>query len=146
MRELSRLLIAGTCALFLLAGCQPQYPNEKPVYKVSGIVMVDGQPAEMVQVTLHDEAGVDTNDPTFPSGFTDANGQVVISTHAHGDGAPVGNYRVTFMWGQVNPLSMNYGGPDKLKGRYSDVKNTPFTLQVSEQGPNDLGTVELTTQ
>jgi len=141
---LSRLVLAGTCALVLLAGCQPQYPDEKLVYKVSGVVLVDGQPAEAVQVTLHDDAGVDTNDPTFSSGFTDASGNIVVSTHANGDGAPAGSYRVTFMWGQVNPLSMNYGGPDKLKGRYSDVKTTPYTLQVSEQGPNDLGTIELT--
>lgn len=146
MNELSRLVIVGIGALVLLVGCQSQYPDEKPVYKISGTVLVDGQPAEGVQITLHDDAGVDTSDPTFSSGFTDANGKVVISTHAQGDGAPAGNYRVTLMWGQVNPLSMNYGGPDKLQGRYSDAKTTPFTLQVSAEGPNDLGSVELTTK
>jgi hypothetical protein len=138
-----------TCLTLLLlafVGCEKKYPDEKPVDPVTGTVLVDGTPQEGIQVTLHDDAGPDPSKPTYSTGYTDASGKLVISTYATGDGAPAGNYHPTFLWGQVNPISMSYGGPDKLKGRYSDASKSDIVLQVSERGPNDLGVVELTTK
>ena len=130
----------------VLAGCQQQRSGEKPVYRIGGVIRVDGVPQEGVQVILHDQAGIDTDQPTFPNGYTDAAGRPVISTYANGDGAPVGEYRVTFFWGQVNPLSMSYGGPDRLGGRYQDAAQSQVLLRVTGQGGNDLGVVDLTTR
>ena len=95
---------------------------------------------------LHDQAGLDPDNPTFPNGYTDDEGRPVISTYASGDGAPEGEYRVTFFWGQVNPLSMSYGGPDRLGGRYQDAAQSQVLLRVSGQDANDLGVVDLATR
>jgi len=131
-------------ALLVIAGCQKKYPDEQPVYPISGIVWVDGVPQEGIQVRLHRDEGADQSKPVFPAGFTDNQGNLVISTYANGDGAPAGSYHVTFMWGQINPLSMSYEGPDKLSGRYADPKKSTIVINVSEDAANDLGTVELT--
>ena len=37
----------------LTAGCGPKYPNEKQVFKVKGIITVDGAPVPEIQVALH---------------------------------------------------------------------------------------------
>lgn len=129
----------------VVAGCQQQRSGEKPVYRIGGVIRVDGVPQEGVQVILHDQAGLDVDNPTFPNGYTDAEGRPMISTYASGDGAPAGEYRVTFFWGQVNPLSMTYGGPDRLGGRYQDAEQSQVRLRVSGQDANDLGVVDLTT-
>ena len=129
-----------------LYGCQEPSRNEKPVYPVTGTVLVDGKPEASVQVTFHDVAGTDTKQPTFPTGMTDAEGKLTISTYAIGDGLPPGKYKLTFMWGKIDMLSMRYGGPDKLKKRYSDDKKSKFTIEVGEDATNDLGTIELKTK
>ncbi len=129
-----------------LAGCEKQYPNEKPVFPITGVVKIDGVPQEGIQVVFHDERGVDVKQPTFPTAFTDAQGNLIVSTYANGDGAPAGNYLLTFIWGQINPLSMSYGGPDKLQGRYADAEKSEFRLVVGEDVKNDLGVIDLSTQ
>jgi len=130
----------------MIAGCQKKYLDEKPVYRISGTVRVDGVPQEGIQIKLHRDMGSDKSSPTFPAGFTNDQGQVIISTYANGDGAPAGSYHVTFMWGQFNPVSMSYDGPDRLSGRYSDPKKSSIVLNIAEDAANDLGIVELTTQ
>lgn len=127
-------------------GCEKKYPNELPVYPVTGIVTVDGVPKEGLQISLHNKSGGDPTKPTFPSGYSEAGGKISISTYASGDGAPVGTYKVTILWGQVNPLSMSYSGPDKLNDRYTDPEKTELELTVTESKMNDMGTIALTTK
>ena len=139
---------AETCLMVLLAiaitGCGGKRSNEKQVFKIKGTVKVDGQPVGEIQVALHDTAGLDNKQPTYPQGFTDAEGNIRISTYTEGDGAPAGEYKVTFVWKQYNVMSRSFDGPDKLHNKYADPKTTPFTLSLGEGKPNDLGTVELT--
>jgi hypothetical protein len=118
--------------------------DEKPVFKVQGIVTVDGQPVPEIQVALHPVNPVNDNKPTFPQGFTDAEGKIRISTYAEGDGAPEGEYKVTFILQDYNIMGRTFSGPDKLKKKYADPKTTPFTLTLAPGKPNDLGKVELT--
>lgn len=139
-------LLALTLSSLAVTGCGDAHPNEKPVYKIKGTVTVDGKPESGVQVALHDVAGPDNNQPTYPQGFTDENGNLRISTYADGDGAPAGEYKVTFSWQEYNLISRNYSGPDKLKNRYSDPKKTPVAVKLGEDLPNDLGKVELTSK
>lgn len=128
-------------------GCGPKRnANEKQVFKIKGTVTVDGKPVPEIQVALHDKAGPDNKQPTYPQGFTDADGNIQISTYAQGDGAPAGDYNVTFSWQVLNVMSRSYSGPDKLNKKYSDPKTTPFSLTLGEGKPNDLGPVELTTK
>jgi len=132
-------------ALILSAGCgQPS--NEKAVFQIKGKVLVDGQPADQVQVVFHDVAGLDKASPTYPQGFTNPDGTLRISTYADGDGVPEGEYKVTFKQQEYNMLSRNFSGPDKLKEKYADPKTTPFALKVGPGQSNDLGNVELTTK
>lgn len=129
-----------------LVGCGPKYPNEKPVFKVLGTVTVDGAPVPEIQVGFHPVAGPDATHPTYPQGFTDAEGKIRISTYAEGDGAPEGEYKVTFVLQEYNVLGRNFSGPDKLQKKYADPKKTPFSINLGAGKPNDLGKVELTTK
>lgn len=69
-----------------------------------------------------------------------------LNTYEKGDGVPVGRYRLTFEWRQWNAVSMSYGGPDSLKGRYATPKASKIHFVVRESTPVDLGTVLLTTK
>jgi hypothetical protein len=127
-------------------GCGPKYPNEKAVYKIQGSVSVDGAAVPEIQVAMHPETPSNAKPPTFPQGFTDAEGKLRISTYAEGDGAPAGDYKVTFIHQEYNIMSRNFSGPDKLKKKYADPKTTPFSISIGEGKPNDLGKIELTTK
>ena len=146
--RIGRLLALSTVVLFVCGaiGCGDKHPNEKQVFKIKGIVTVDGKPQTDIQIALHDKAGPDNKQPTYPQGFTDAEGNIRISTYEEGDGAPAGDYNVTFGWQEFNLISRSYGGPDKLSKKYSDPKKTPFSVILGEGKPNDLGKVELTTK
>jgi 5-hydroxyisourate hydrolase-like protein (transthyretin family) len=133
------------CVTIATVGCG-KTSNEKAVYKVLGKIHVDGQPTDQVQIGLHDVAGLDKNSPTYPQGFSQPDGAIRLSTYADGDGAPEGEYKVTFKFQEYNLLSRSFSGPDKLKEKYVDPKTTPFTLKVGSGQTNDLGTVELTTK
>jgi 5-hydroxyisourate hydrolase-like protein (transthyretin family) len=109
-------------------------------------VTVDGKPQAGIQVALHDVAGLDTKQPTYPQGFTDEQGKVRISTYADGDGAPAGDYKVTFVWQEYNLVSRSYTGDDKLRKRWADPKTTPISIKLGEGQPNDLGQVQLSTK
>ena len=147
--SITHFFATATMAAFVLTtiGCsEKKYPNEKQVFKIKGTVTVDGTPTADIQVALHDKAGPDDKQPTYPQGFTDAEGNIRISTYEEGDGAPAGDYAVTFALQEFNLMSRAYGGPDKLNKKYSDPKTTPFSVSLGDGKPNDLGPVELTTK
>lgn len=133
-------------ACFGIPGCGDKHPNEKKVFKIKGTVTVDGKPVPEIQVKLIDVIGVDTKQPTYPQGFTDAEGKLRISTYEEGDGAPGGDYKVTFEHKEYNVMSRSWSGPDKLNNKYNDPKTTPFSISIGDGRPNDLGNVELTTK
>ena len=106
---------------------------------------MDGKPVEQMAVRCINVAGIDTQDPTESSTFTDAEGKFEIATYQSGDGVPVGSYVLTFQWGERNLISFQYGG-DKFNGKYSDPKTSTIKFDVQEGQPTDLGTIELTTK
>ena len=108
--------------------------------------MVDGQPANFLAVKANATAGVDQKAPTYSSAFTDAEGKFTLSTYETGDGIPAGQYTLTFNWGEMNMLTMAYGGVDKLKGKYSDPAKSEFKVDVGPDKPLDLGTFDLKTK
>lgn len=129
----------------MLLGCKEDN-NRKPTFPVTGTVHVDGKPAEAVRVEIYDVKGLDPKQPTYSSAFTDAEGKFALSTYENGDGVPEGEYALTYMWGKLNVMSMQYGGPDKLNNKYSDAKKTPFKIKVEAGKPTDLGVVDLKTR
>ncbi len=142
VRPLFLLLIAFG---HLCCACSKKQPDRKETFPVSGEVYVDGKPGGTIKVDLHDVKGVDTKQPTYSSAFTDDNGKFVVSTYEQGDGAPEGEYAVTFVWGQLNLMSMQYGGPDKLKGKYSDPAKSQFRVTVKKGQTANIGRVDLKT-
>ena len=145
---------ATSCLLFVClfaAGCgKPANPNDKPVFPVTGTVMVDGQPADGLRIDLHDVSiEPNPNNPianfTSSSAMTDKDGKFQVSTYNYGDGAPDGEYELTFLWGRINPHSMQYGGPDKLKGKFDARGEYSERLTVAGQAV-DLGVIELSTK
>ncbi len=130
----------------LVFGCQTRYPNEKRCIPVTGEVYVDGQPAAGVLVACHPAGGIDVNQPTVTQGITNAQGRFELTTYEAGDGAPLGEYRLTFTWQDFKVLSASFSGPDKLKGRYDDAEKSDIRLTVVEGKPMDLGRIELATQ
>jgi 5-hydroxyisourate hydrolase-like protein (transthyretin family) len=135
--------VIGTC--LLSASCSKTDPNRKVTVPVGGEVYVDGQPAGMVQVECHPSEGLDKEQPTITQAVTDEEGKFQLATYEAGDGAPPGEYRLTFVWQDFSPMAAGFSGPDKLKGRYSDPKTSQVSLTLEEGAAIDLGRIELTT-
>ena len=134
-------------AITAAAGCSSDDPSRKETVPVTGQVFIDGQPAPApINVMCHDVKGIDKEQPTVSQAMTDNQGRFEISTYETGDGIPPGEYVLTFEWGEISLVSMQYGGPDKLKGRYSDPQKSPFRFRVESDKPLDLGRLELVTK
>jgi hypothetical protein len=137
------IAMGGICGV--VACNRQQGPPRQPTYPLSGIVHVDGQPAKEVRVAVH-PAGATDAESYVAVAFTDETGKFVFSTYEAKDGVPAGEYVVTFLWGQVNPFSMQYGPPDKLNGKYADPAKSEFKVTVTAGKPTDMGVIQLTTK
>ncbi|QDV69473.1 hypothetical protein Poly24_31890 [Rosistilla carotiformis] len=138
------VLVAVAIGVATTFGCgQQQHAGELPVYPLSGTVLVDGKPVENIQVALHSTNVKETAKHYFPQGFTDAQGQIKVSTYADGDGAPAGDYRVTFVLKDYNVVARSFTGPNKIDASYSDAETSPVTITIGPDQPNDLGQLEL---
>lgn len=129
-----------------LLGCAGKDPNRKLTVPVRGQVFVDGEPAAMLQVECHPVDGIDTQQPTITHAVNDSEGKFELSTYEAGDGAPLGQYKLTFRWQDFNVVSASYSGPDKLKKRYADMGQSEFSLTVEDGKPIELGRIDLTTE
>ena len=132
------VLMAGGCGKTELVD-----PNELPTVPVTGTVLVDGKAVGMIRVTANDM----TDPPrTFssPAAFTDNEGKFKLRTFREDDGAPEGEYKLTFQYGTMNLIMGREYKGDKFKGKYSKKETSKFPLKV-EGSPVDLGTIELTT-
>jgi len=157
-RICSLLAVAGVS--FSLCSCGPEERStgieEVPTYPVQGEVFLNGEPAAGVTAVLHlqnpptpapGEPGV----PPQIYGSVDEQGKVHFRTYEEGDGAPVGEYAVTFQWKPARPGGINLGGrggearsqPDKLGGKYIDPDDSEYSLTVTAGAANNLGRIEL---
>lgn len=129
--------------LFLLASCQrgPQPPKDRwKTSPVTGIVHVDGAPAEGVNVTATPEPGCEIAYPVTTN--TDENGRFAFSTFLSGDGLPEGTFSLTFAMPEKLPSG---GGPDLFRGKYSKVDQSAVKFTVKLGEPISLDPVQLTT-
>jgi 5-hydroxyisourate hydrolase-like protein (transthyretin family) len=130
-------LLLGIASVCLsITSCSKTDPNRKVTVPVHGEVYVDGQPAAMVQVQCHPLEGMDKEQPTITQAITDDNGKFQLATYEAGDGAPLGEYKLTFVWQDFSVIAASFSGPDKLKGRYKDPKSSEVALTV-EKGATD---------
>lgn len=133
--------------IITFAGCGgstgPQGGPRVTTVPVTGTVKVDGTAAAFLRVVAVPVDGVGAV-PMQSTGMTDANGLFTISTYETGDGVPAGQYKLTFVWGQINLMNSQYSG-DKLNGKYSDPAKSEHSLTVTASDePHDLGVIELT--
>ncbi len=124
----------------LFVGCS-EPDNRKAVYPVTGVILVDGKAVDQLAIRCECVGGIDAENPTISSTYTDASGKFEISTYNKGDGVPEGDYILTVRWGKLNALTMSYDG-DKFKGKY-DAEKSPIKFSVKTGEPTDLGTIEL---
>jgi hypothetical protein len=104
---------------------------------VSGTVLVKGKPVAGVKVTFHPQFDMGTVKFT-PNGETGKDGRFTLSTAAAGDGAPPGEYSVTF--------ELLRGGADKAgrdievdawQGKYADPAKSSWKVTIKD-GDNTL--------
>jgi hypothetical protein len=135
------LLPLGLICLVMTA-CSDPRPKFKKTYPITGRILVDGQPAEGVQVILR-ATKVDPAEPLVPAGTTDGSGKFAIASYLPGDGAAEGEYKMTATWKRL--VMGRPSGKDKLGDRYSKPESAPKTITVTN-GPVDLGDIQLTTK
>lgn len=133
----SRRTALGTLVCAAVLGCGPGGISAPSTAPVTGTVMFKGKPAVGVKVTFHPKFDMGTVKFT-PSGLTDKAGKFSLSTAAANDGAPPGDYSVTF--------ELLKGGSDKAgldievdawKGKYADPAAGKWPATV-HSGPNEL--------
>jgi len=137
-------LILCTAAL---VGCgQDRNPSRKPTFPVTGIILVDGDvPDSPLRIECAPVSEMDPDLFSVSFGLSNPDGSFRISTYESGDGAPDGEYVLTFAWTDTSPLLGETTRPDKLKGRYADPGKSDIAFQVEGQ-PVDLGLIELSTE
>ena len=110
----------------------------KTVVPVSGTVTVDGSGVSGVVINLYE-----LNQPKpIKTTRTGSDGKYSWSTYNKDDGLPVGEYKLTF----VKTASRNSPTDDQLKGRYSNVSKSNFTLKVESGQPQKNVDYELLTK
>lgn len=147
----TRALVIGVVSglWWCAVGCSsppPPGPPRKPTIPVTGSLVIDGQPVEMIEIACHDMKKIETNDSKVSATFTDAQGKFALTTYVEGDGVPEGDYALTFMWGQFDLFSRSYVGPDKLNDRYKSPRESKVKFTAKKGSPVDLGKIELTTK
>ena len=141
------MLTVSAIAVGLSACSKTDEPFRKEAFPVTGVLTVDGTaPKSPVKVTCHNLGEMDKEHPTFSACMSADEGRFALSTYEAGDGVPAGKYALTFFIGKWNAISASYGGPDQLKGRYTDPKTSEVVFEVDGTGPVDLGTIALKTK
>src|SRR5258708_2011885 len=103
------------CVCLCLVSCgSKQYGHQ--TFPASGKVLVNGQPAEGVEVGLR-PVGDMGGSPYVPQGVTDEEGRFQLTTYVQDDGAPVGEYQVELSWPTFRRKTGN--GPDRLGDKYA---------------------------
>jgi hypothetical protein len=125
----------------LPSGCARN--TRKPVFPVRGQVFVDGKPAAGATVFFN-PVGPDP-DAVAPFGVVDAGGSFSLTTYLTFDGAPAGEYVVTVRCPGPPQRGEDGGGPDRLKGRYTDPKTSTLRATV-EKKANEIEPFRLTTK
>jgi hypothetical protein len=141
MRKYLVLLgIAGAVALLPGCGSGPKPPS---FYPVRGQVLLDGQPARFVNVSLTPKDSADDDAPAA-TGLTNANGEFSIrSMMGPGyDGALPGEYWASLSTPPRTPKEANGDKSTAIPQKFRNPKSAKISVSVGEQN-NDLGTIRL---
>lgn len=127
----------------LLIGCDKTV-DRKPVYPVTGTVLVNKKPTKGVVISFHPKGELDNPRSLRSFTTTGDDGAFRLTTYETHDGAPEGEYVVTVYWPGFVPPGSHIGevGPDLLKGRYSNPKTSPLRATIRPE-PNELSAIEV---
>ena len=157
--SVAAMLVLPVC---LLAGCwsSAKPPETVPTFPLSGVVKIDGKPTSGVKVMIFKSDKLPEGyDPLVGGphqGVTDSEGKFNITTYYKDDGAPVGEYVMSFYWTGPQNIGAQLSDPDSpaldpTAARFNKKYGDPWKPQVPnpkvEEGKStDLGTLELTTK
>lgn len=128
LKECTILGIA-TC-IAICSGCSDGRPTR---VKVSGTVLIDGQPLTKGIVQLV------PNGTRPAAGKIDAQGRFTLTSYDGGDGVVLGTHRVLIAAKEaVSESQVKWLAPPK----YADLKNSGLTIEITE--PTEDLTIELT--
>jgi hypothetical protein len=122
-------LFFGLAAAALLAGCgKPQGPVCAPV---KGSITYKSKPLAEAMVVLH-RVGGDVEGNQKPMAYTDANGEFVLTTFSHNDGAPPGEYAITveLRAPEMTGEEITRSGPNLLPTQYSKPETSGLKTTV----------------
>jgi hypothetical protein len=105
-------------------------PFTPSTVSAQGTVLIGGKPWAGVRVTYHPQFDIGAVKFT-PNGTTDAQGKFTLSSAKPGDGAPPGEYIVTFAY----PVLSSGGIEEEIdlfKGKYSDPAASQWKIEVKE--------------
>lgn len=147
----SRLVVLGLACL-LLVGCtyvpHAEPSNQKKTIPVVGEVYVDGKPGWGVMCELK-PVKQDLENLTFSRGLiTNQEGKLAIGTYTNNDGAPPGDYILTFTQRDMTVFARPDEYEDLLGGRYTDITK-PDMIKISikeDDEKKDLGRIDLYTK
>lgn len=132
------LLVLGLVPLFgaaFILSNELRPTAEPTLYAVEGRVLVDGEPAENLNVAFH---ALDGDKNQFcPVGRTDGKGLFHLMTRSAADGAPAGEYSVTFVCPDGSIDECECPDPtlhDWLKGSYAKADQSTFQVKVGSSG------------
>lgn len=139
-------LASGVLVLVVSAGCGD---GRIRTYPTSGMVLVDGKPADRATVIFCPTSGPPDFMRERPWGTTDDAGKFELTTFDAGDGAPAGDYTVIIRWpGALVSAKPEEDAervdraPDRLKGRYFHPTKSGLTATVESQR-NELAPFKL---
>ncbi|WP_254513479.1 hypothetical protein [Anatilimnocola floriformis] len=146
----SRRLLLGSgllIAVALVAGCSQKHPTQLDLPKlhpVSGTVTYQGRPATGFRVIFNPVTKIGKYD-ILPQTVTDDAGGYKLTTEKPDDGAPEGEYVVTFLWpDQINKPENPDPVPevDKFRGAYANKATSTFKATV-KAGDNVIPVFDL---
>jgi hypothetical protein len=123
------VLIVTAC----LSGCG----DSNGLYPVRGKVLYKGEPAVGAAVYFHRKGAADPLGEQTPQGIVGQDGAFELAG-ANGKGALPGDYLVLIEWKDGPGIK----APDRLKGKYLDLKNPSFTAEVKPT-KNELSPFEI---
>lgn len=151
-----RISERGICLLFgmvwaaLVTGCGGSDGDLIPVVEVKGAVMIDGVPAEGVNVSClptGPTGEVNEKSPAQTEAVSQLDGTFSLSQFPGRAGIVPGEYALTFVWMKmIDSPSAVEADKDFLNRQFNSIEKSPkkFTAVAGESV--DLGTIELKTQ
>jgi hypothetical protein len=118
-----------------------RHSNHKPVFPVTGQVLLNGQPARHVFVVFH-PVGADEAEGIRPRAHAKEDGTFQVTTYGRDDGAPAGEYALTVELFRAPTANDDRPPTNILPGRYANPKTSGLSVRVDE-GPNELPPLRL---